>query len=147
VIRGAIAVVVGLLVWGICATVLDILLRVALPGYAAAEPQMQFTLGMMLARLAFPGALPSIGAGFVSAWIGRGNRLVSAAVAIILVGEFLPVHCRLWTKFPVWYHLTFLSSLILLTGFGARLRMLVAASRERRAAPGTPRPGPSQIRT
>ena len=36
--RAAIAVVVGLVVWIICATALDILLRFTLRGYAAASP-------------------------------------------------------------------------------------------------------------
>jgi hypothetical protein len=119
-IRGIVAVVAGLLVWGVCATLLDIVLRLALPGYAAAEPQLQFTVGMMLARLALPGALPSVAAGFVGAWISRGNRLVTWIVALALLGAFLPTHYRLWSKFPPWYHVTFLGSLILLTWLGAR---------------------------
>ena len=121
-IRGVIAVVAGLVVWFICATAVDILVRFTLPGYAAAEPQLQFTLGMMIARLALPGAIPSIAAGFASALISRGNRRVTAALAIILMVVFLPVHYHLWTKFPLWYHLTFLGSL--LTWLGARLQAL-----------------------
>lgn len=146
-IRGIIAVVVGLLVWGICATVLDLLLRVALPGYAAAEPHLQFTLGMMVARLALPGALPSVAAGFAGAWIGRGNRLVIAAVAIVLLGAFLPTHYRLWTQFPVWYHLTFLGSLVLLTWLGARWGTRYAAARVKtsRSARLPPPTGGSQL--
>jgi len=123
-IRAAIPVIVGLIVWVICATGLDILLRLALPGYAAAEPQMHFTLGMMMARLALPGAVPSIIAGFATAWIARGDRRAVLVLAIILLLMFLPAHYRLWTQFPLWYHLTFLGSLILLTLFGAWLHSL-----------------------
>jgi hypothetical protein len=129
-IRAAIAVFVGLIVWGVIATGLDILLRFALPGYAAAEPQLHFTLGMMIARLALPGAVPSLGAGFASAWIARGDRRVTAALAIILLALFLPTHYRLWGQFPVWYHLTFLGSLILLTFLGAQF--MIAAVRSPR---------------
>jgi hypothetical protein len=122
--RGAIAVVAGLVVWFGIATGLDVLLRLALPAYAASEPQFNFTLSMMIARLALPGAVPSIGAGFVSAWIARGDRRVILALIIILLAIFLPAHYRLWEKFPWWYHLTFLGSLVLLTLLGAKLKSL-----------------------
>jgi len=124
-IRAGVAVIVGLVVWFICATILDILLRFTLAGYAAAEPQLQLTLGMMIARLALPGAIPSIAAGFASAWISRGNRRVTAALVIVLVVVFLPAHYHLWAKFPLWYHLTFFGSLLLLAWLGARLQALV----------------------
>jgi hypothetical protein len=124
-IRAVVAVIVGLVVWLICATALNILVRIMLPGYAAAEPQLQFTLIMMIARLALPGAIPSLAAGFASAWISRGNRRVTAVLATILLVVFLPAHYHLWTKFPLWYHLTFLGSLLLLTWLGAKLHALL----------------------
>ena len=126
--RGSIAVVAGLITWVVIATGLDVLLRIALPGYAASEPQFNFTLSMMIARLALPGAVPSVGAGFVSAWIARSDRRVIVVLIIILLAIFLPAHYRLWEKFPLWYHLTFLGSLILLTLLGARLKSLVFKS-------------------
>jgi hypothetical protein len=126
--RAVWAVVAGLVAWGIVATGLDILLRYTLTGYASAEPQLNFTLGMMIARLALPGAVPSVIAGFVSAWIARGDRRAIAVVIIILLAAFLPAHYRLWAKFPLWYHLTFLGSLILLTWLGARIKSRVVKS-------------------
>jgi hypothetical protein len=126
--RGAIAVVVGLIVWVVIATGLDVLLRVVLPGYAVSEPQFNFTLTMMIARLALPGAVPSIGAGFVCAWLARGDRRVIIVLILILLAIFLPAHYRLWEKFPLWYHLAFLGSLILLTLLGARLKSLALKS-------------------
>ena len=116
------AVLAGLVVWGVVANGLDILLRFTLAGYASAEPQLNFTLGMMLARLALPGAVPSLSAGFVSAWIARGDRRVIVVVIIILLAAFLPAHYHWWAKFPVWYHVTFLGSLILLPWLGAMLK-------------------------
>jgi hypothetical protein len=128
-IRATLAVAAGLLVWAITATALDMLLRAVLPGYAAAEPHLHFTLEMMIARLALPGAIPSIAAGFASAWIARGDRRVVAALVVILLALFLPTHYRLWAQFPVWYHLTFLlGSLILLTLLGARIKSLAFKS-------------------
>lgn len=123
-IRATIAVIAGLLVWAVVATGLDIILRHLLAGYAAAEPQMQFTLTMMFARLALPGGIPSIAAGFASAWISNKNSRVTAALIVLLLMIFLPTHYQLWTKFPLWYHLTFLGSLILLTWCGAKLYAL-----------------------
>ncbi|MGC2029763.1 MAG: hypothetical protein WA642_07075 [Steroidobacteraceae bacterium] len=120
-IRASLAVIIGLMVWVVCATALDIPLRYALPGYAAAEPQLQFTLPMMIARLALPGAVPSVAAGFAGAWISRGNRRAVAALAIVLLAIFLPTHYYVWTKVPLWYHLVFLVSLPLLTWLGATL--------------------------
>jgi hypothetical protein len=123
-IRAIIAVAAGLIVWAILATALDVLLRAVLPGYAAAEPHLQFTLQMMVARLALPGAIPSIGAGFASAWIARGDRRVVAALVVILLALFVPTHYRLRAQLPVWFHLTFIGSLILLPLLGAKLRSL-----------------------
>jgi hypothetical protein len=127
-IRAIIAVAVGLIVWASIAVGLDMLLRFALPGYAAAEPQLHLTLAMMVARLVLLGGVTSIGAGFASAWVARGDRRVVAAVAFILLVLFIPAHYRLWTTFPVWYHLTFFGSLILLIPLGARFKSLIVKS-------------------
>jgi hypothetical protein len=124
--RGSIAVVAGLVVWAVVATALNFVLRFFLAGYTAAEHEMNFTLGMMIARLALPGGVPSVCAGVASAWIARGQRWVSAALIIILLAAFLPAHYSLWAKFPLWYHLTFLGSLIVLPLLGARLQPLIA---------------------
>jgi hypothetical protein len=125
-IRSTIAVIAGLLAWGVCAVMLNFVLRLTLPGYAAAEPQMQFTTGMMLARLALPGGIPSVAAGLTGAWIApRNGRVIAVLIAILLL-VFVPAHYNLWTKFPLWYHVTFLGSLILLTWLGAKLRALMA---------------------
>ena len=125
-LRSTIAVIVGLLIWFICAVALNLLLRLTIPGYVAAEPLLQFSLGMMFARLTLLGGITSIAAGFTSALISPRNGRVIAALVIILVLIFLPAHYHLWTKFPVWYHLTFFGSLILLPWLGANLRGLMA---------------------
>jgi hypothetical protein len=128
-IRNILAILAGLFTWGVVATVLDVVLRRVIPGYAAAEPQLHFTLGMMLARLALPGALSSVAAGFVSSLIGRGHRIAVAALAMVLLAVFLPTHYRLWTSFPAWFHLTFLGSLLVMPWLGAGVARRVAAGR------------------
>jgi hypothetical protein len=82
---------------------------------------MIFTLGMMGARLLI-GAVSTLAGGFVAGYVcdrHRGTVLVTGAFLLLL---FLPVHYALWNKFPVWYHLVFLGSLVPLTWAGAELR-------------------------
>jgi len=112
------AIVAGIVAWAIIATVLDRLLRLAWPEYAAALPALAFTLPMMAARLT-EGAVTTIAAGFIGRWIARTTLWPSAIQGLIILLVFLPVHYSLWQRFPVWYHLTFLGSLIPLTLLGA----------------------------
>ena len=117
-----IAAVAGFFAWWIVATVLDRALRLAWPAYAVAFPTFTFSLGMLLARLV-EGALCTIAAGAVAAWMGRrsSSRRAAVAMAALLLLFFVPTHAMIWSHFPVWYHLTFLGSLAPLTLFGARL--------------------------
>jgi hypothetical protein len=39
-------------------------------------------------------------------------------------GEFVPLHIAIWNKFPVWYHLTFLLTIIPAVLVGALLPAL-----------------------
>ncbi len=86
--------------------------------YAAVEVAMKFTLAMLLLRLLL-GALSSLCAGFFAAWIAKGNRVAVTVLAGLLLIAFIPVHYTLWERFPVWYHLTFLLSLVVATVLGA----------------------------
>ena len=108
----------GLLAWIVIATVGNLALRLSWPAYVEVEQAMTFTLGMQVARLLL-GALASLGAGFVAAWITKGNSRTVRLVAGILFVLFIPVHYWVWDKFPVWYHAVFLASLIVLPLCGA----------------------------
>jgi hypothetical protein len=44
--------------------------------------------------------------------------LVRLMPGLILLVAFIPQHIALWNSFPVWYHLTFLLSLVPLTYLG-----------------------------
>jgi hypothetical protein len=66
---------------------------------------------MLFARLAI-GALTTLTAGLVTAVIARGSLLARLMPGALLLVVFIPVHIMLWDKFPVWYHLTFLVSLV-----------------------------------
>ena len=114
------AVIAALVTWFFVATVLNLALRAWWPHYHEAELAFNFTFAMKLARLVL-GATSSLGAGFVAAWISRGRMKAATLTGIVLLGLFIPNHYLLWDKFPVWYHLTFLVSLLPLTLLGAAL--------------------------
>jgi len=118
--RAILAVVAGLVVWMLVATLLNFGLRAGLAGYSLAEPTMTFTLGMKVARLIL-GALASLAAGAAAGLIApskTGTRWVLGAMILAL---FIPVHIQLWAKFPVWYHLVFLGTLLPLVAMGGAL--------------------------
>ncbi len=114
------AAIAALVTWFFVATVLNLALRASWPHYHEAETAFNFTLAMKLARLVL-GAISSLGAGFVGAWIGKDRMKAAILTGIVLLGLFIPGHYLLWSKFPIWYHLTFLASLLPLTLLGAAL--------------------------
>ena len=114
------AVIAAIVTWFFVATVLNLALRAWWPHYHEAETAFNFTVAMKLARLVL-GAISSVAAGFVAAWIGRVRMRAAVLTGIVLLGLFIPGHYRIWDKFPVWYHLTFLVSLLPLTLLGAAL--------------------------
>jgi hypothetical protein len=119
-VRAVFAVLAGFVTWFVVATVGNFAIRGVVPGYTDAEPTMQFSLGMLLARLAL-GAVSSVVSGVACAYIARGVGRPVYVYAVLLLALFVPVHVGLWHAFPVWYHLLFLGSLLPLVVLGARL--------------------------
>ena len=109
--RSILACLAGLLTWVIVVSLINRLLRVSLPDYTAAEHTLQFTLAMKWARLVMA-IVTSVVAGAVTGWISPSSRWAPWAVGIVVFGMFLPVHIAIWSKFPAWYHLTFLLTII-----------------------------------
>ena len=66
-------------------------------------------------------ALASIAAGMVIRAIAPASRWAPLIAGALLLAMFLPVHAQLWSRFPVWYHLTFLLSIVPLFVVGAAL--------------------------
>jgi len=118
--RSVLATAAGLVVWILVVSLLNGGLRLGLAGYTAAEPTMSFTLTMMAARLTIA-ALASLIGGAALGWIAPRARAAPLVLGAILVAVFVPVHVQLWSRFPPWYHLTFLLSLLPLVVLGARL--------------------------
>jgi hypothetical protein len=118
--RPILAFAVGLVVWVLLISVLGRALRILVPGYAAAEPTMSFTLGMLAARLLIA-ALTSLIAGAAAAWIAPSSPRLPVLLGAALLVAFIPIHVRLWSLFPFWYHLVFLATLIPLVALGSWL--------------------------
>jgi hypothetical protein len=96
-------------------------LRLFVVGYAAAEPTLSFTLGMLVARLLIA-ALTSLLAGALVSWLAPASVRAPLLVGLILLIAFIQIHVQLWSLFPFWYHLVFLVTLIPLVVLGSRLR-------------------------
>lgn len=118
--RSILAFIAGLAAWVLVASLLNRGLRLALRGYAAAEPEMTFTHGMMAARLVL-GALASLAAGAATRAVAPSSRRTVWVLGAVLLAAFIPIHVRLWANFPVWYHLVFLGTLVPLVALGATL--------------------------
>lgn len=117
-LRAVAGVAGGLFTWVVVATVGNLLLRIAWPRYAELEVGMNFTFAMLVLRLLL-GALSSLSAGFLAAWITKRSRAAVGILSCLLLVAFIPLHYALWERFPVWYHLVFLVSLVAATIFGA----------------------------
>jgi|SRR5581483_9009492 hypothetical protein len=116
------AVVAGLFAWLAVVTVAGLIMRASWPAYARVAASMAFTLPMLIARLSI-GAMATVVMGLVTAAIVPQSLITRLLPGVLLVVAFVPEHIRLWQTFPVWYHLTFLLSLIPLTyvgGLGAK---------------------------
>lgn len=114
--RNLLGVVTGLAVWLAITFFVGFIMRGTWSAYASVADAMTFTLPMMLARLSI-GAFATVVMGFVTACITQSvfARLIPGVILLIV---FIPEHVMLWDKFPIWYHLWFLLSLVPLTYIG-----------------------------
>ena len=117
-LRGIAALIAAIVLWMVVATVVHRLMCVAWPAYAVATPTFTFTLPMKVARLTL-GTVCTLLAGATARRLSSA-RWLPAAVGCVLLALFLPEHYLIWSRFPVWYHLTFLGSLIPLSVIGSR---------------------------
>src|ERR1043166_1874515 len=139
-LRAIAAVIIAFVSWFVIATIGNLALRLTWHDYAQVERALNFTLAMMLARLVL-GMLSSLGAGFVVAWISRSSRVAALSLVGLLLLLFLPVHYQLWQKFPIWYHLVFFASLIVIPLLGAKLYVGRAVG-DGKSVPGDAAGGP-----
>jgi hypothetical protein len=118
--RSILACLAGLLTWVVVVSVINRVLRLSLPNYTAAEHTLEFTLVMKWARLLMA-IVTSLVAGAVTRWISRSGLGAPLIVGCVVFAMFLPAHAKLWHTFPVWYHLTFLLTIIPAVLVGALL--------------------------
>lgn len=124
------AIVIGLIAWAVVVTLLNFGLRLAIPGYHAAEATLQFTTAMKLGRL-MEAALTSIAAGVIVGRIAPTKPWTPWVVGLIVLSMFLPVHIGIGTRLPLWYHLAFLVPLVPLVALGGSIgRSAGSESRE-----------------
>jgi hypothetical protein len=109
--RSILGCVAGLVTWIVVVTVINRMLRLSIPNYTAAEHTLQFTLAMKWARLLMA-IMTSVVAGIVTASVSRSRRWAPLIVGTVVLAMFVPLHIAIWSKFPVWYHLTFLLTII-----------------------------------
>ena len=115
------AILAGFVAWWVVATILNIGLRLWLPGYAMVEHSLLFTLPMKIARLSLA-VVASVAAGAIVRIVAPASRWAPWVTGGVLLAMFLPVHLLyVWSKFPIWYHLTFLLTLVPLVVLGAQL--------------------------
>ena len=118
--KGILGVVAGLVAWVAVASIGGLAIRASWPAYASVEAAMAFPLSMLAARLLI-GAVATLATGLVTAVIAPSSKLPVLITGLLLLASFIPVHMKLWDKFPAWYHLTFLLSLVPLTYLGAMM--------------------------
>ena len=118
--RSILACLAGLLTWMVAVTVINRVLRLSISNYTAAEQTLQFTLSMKWARLLMA-IVTSVVAGAVTRWASPSSRWAPLIVGSIVLAMFLPFHIAIWIRFPVWYHLTFLLTIIPAVLVGALL--------------------------
>src|SRR4030095_16578132 len=85
------AVIAALVTWFLVATVLNLALRTWWPHYHEAETAFNFTIAMKLHRLVL-GAISTLSAGFVAAWIGKNLMGSATLTGIALLCLFIPGH-------------------------------------------------------
>ncbi|MEM7481680.1 MAG: hypothetical protein AAF481_10945 [Acidobacteriota bacterium] len=124
--RTVLAVVVGVVTWGVVNTVLWMALLAVSPD-AFGDDRLPTTTAMTAALLVLS-FLCSIAAGFVAAKIAQGNpgkAVWILAVVNLLIG--IAVEVSQWDALPVWYHLGLILMVIPFTLLGGRLAGTAAA--------------------
>jgi hypothetical protein len=119
VLRGIGVLFAAIVLWFVVATAIHRLACLFWPAYAAATPLLSFTLPMKLFRLSL-GAVCTLASGAAARRLSNA-RWLPVALGAALVALFAPEHYRIWHQLPVWYHLTFLFSLIPFAVLGAGL--------------------------
>ena len=119
-VKTILGIVAGILVWVGLVVVGGAILRATWPAYVAIEDSIAYTLPMLFTRLGI-GAIALLVAASIAAMIAPKANLAALILGVVLVIFFVPVHINLWNSFPLWYHLTFLFTLVPLSLLGGQI--------------------------
>ncbi|MBM4267514.1 MAG: hypothetical protein FJ144_13020 [Deltaproteobacteria bacterium] len=119
-LRLVFGIVAGCLGAAVVAGVGFFALRTFWSGYAEAEPEKAYSLGMLLARLTV-GALCAAGVAITATIVARdGGRAAWWFGALFLLLSLRPHLYTVWDDYPVWYHFVYLGYLVPIAGFTGR---------------------------
>jgi hypothetical protein len=121
-LRSIAGVAAGVVAWFVAVTAFGYVLGHAWPELAVASRNpTTLTVPMLEARLGVS-FIASIISGLVAALAaGERSRAPLIAGVLLLLGWGTYHVTMIWNQFPVWYHLTFFVSLVLLSVLGGRL--------------------------
>ncbi|MCG8468028.1 MAG: hypothetical protein MJB57_07410 [Gemmatimonadetes bacterium] len=119
--RGFLAVLAGAVVWALVWLALNQGLLAWIPdAFAIGRPIT--SAGWLVFLLVFS-ALLSVGAGYVTGWVGRGKEIPCAlALGVVQTALGIVFQVQSWDLMPLWYHLLFLASLLPGNVLGGALR-------------------------
>jgi len=124
-LRLILGAVIGVVAWFVVVFIASFAVRAAAPDVNAAMVA-HTTVAAMAERLAIS-FVASLVSGYLAMLVTRDSRGPLIAGVLMLV-IFVPYHLfgrdaggAIWTSFPLWYHLTFFVSLLLLSILGGRL--------------------------
>ena len=110
---GLLAGLIAYIVTGLMALYL---LRIAWSGYAAASKNKSYTFEMKLSRL-FIGILAALAAGIISTTLANDRGKTAWLTGVIICCFAAYIHFfRVWADYPVWYHFSYLLTIIPITG-------------------------------
>lgn len=105
------AIVAGLAAFAALEFVATFVARATWPAYALAAPTRDYTLEMLGARLG-AGALAALVAGAVAARADRTARQAALIFGVVLLLVSALWHYRIWSQYPVWYHLCWFACIV-----------------------------------
>lgn len=112
-VRAALALPIGwICFYGVLAVAFGIL-RALWPAYDAAVPDRAYSLAMLITRLAI--FATAIGATSIVGTRLVGDRRMPWITGVLIFLASIPPHFHpgtVWDEYPVWYHYTYLASIV-----------------------------------
>lgn len=115
-IKVFLGILAGLAAYAIIGSLGLYLLKISWAAYAIASENKSYTLPMLLSRI-LVGILASIAAGISAAKISndKGKSAWFAGVIVFCWAAYIHIF-KVWTDYPIWYHLAYLLPIIPIIG-------------------------------